>query len=126
MRRGISPDRLSPLSRTSGAYRRAGMRSIQTPLGELGTLCSGHTLGWAVRHHAAFDAPETFLREFWHRRPIDLDSGGAIFCGHPRWKAVAKLGLSRVPGHVSRDQAVETSRIQTHPPVEAARLRRST
>jgi hypothetical protein len=69
-------------------------------------LCGGHTWPWAVRYHAAFDAPANAPQEFWHRRPIDLNSDGVIFCGHPRWKAAAKLGLARVPGYVAREQAV--------------------
>ena len=55
-----------------------------------------------------------------------LNSDGVIFCGHPRWKAAAKLGLARVPIHVSRDQPVETTRIPTRPPAETVRHWRNT
>jgi hypothetical protein len=80
---------------------------------EQGTLCGWRTWRWAVRHHAAFDTLAKPLQEFWNRRPIDLDSDGVIVCRHPRWKAAVKLGLARVPVHVARDQAVETTRILT-------------
>ena len=93
---------------------------------EQGTLCGWRTWRWAVRHHAAFDTLAKPLQEFWNRRPIDLDSDGVIVCRHTRWKAAAKLGLTRVPVHVSRDQAVETTGVLIRPPVEAARHWRST
>jgi hypothetical protein len=93
---------------------------------EQGTLLGGRTWRWAVRYHAACDALEKSLQEFWHRQPIDLDAVGVIVCRHTRWKAAAKLGLTRVPGHVSRDLAVETTPIPTHPPEEKARHRRNT
>ena len=64
---------------------------------EQDTLCGGHTWPWAVRYHAAFDAPANAPQEFWHRQPIDLDPDGVIFCGHTGWKAAVKLGLARVP-----------------------------
>ena len=52
-------------------------------LGEQGTLCGGHSWPWAPRYLPVLDALANSLREFWHRRPIDLDSGGVIFCDHP-------------------------------------------
>ena len=93
---------------------------------EQGTLCNGRTRRWAVRYHAAFDALTNSLREFWPPRPIDLDADGVIVCRHTRRKAAAVFGLTRVPGYISRDQAVETTRILTRPPAETARHRRNT
>ncbi len=87
--------------------------SVVLCFSEQDTLCGGHTWPWAVRYHAAFDAPANAPQEFWHRQPIDLDPDGVIFCGYPRWKAAAEFGLTRVPGHVSRDLAVETTRVMT-------------
>jgi hypothetical protein len=86
----------------------------------------GHTWPWAIRYLSILDALANSLREFWYRRPIDLNSDGVIFCGHTGWKAAAKLGLTRVPGHVSWDQAVQTTGILRRPPVETARLRWNT
>jgi hypothetical protein len=52
-------------------------------LGEEGTLCGGHTWPWAVRYLSVLDTLANSLWELWHRRPIDLNFDGLIFCGHP-------------------------------------------
>jgi hypothetical protein len=56
VRRGISPDGLSPLSRTSGACRSAGMRFVSsTNPGAFGR--AGHAAGWV---HLALGSPVPF------------------------------------------------------------------
>lgn len=51
----------------------------------------------------AVDAVATSLREFGWRAPIVVDAEGVIICGHTRFKAALKLGLSDAPVHVARD-----------------------
>lgn len=52
---------------------------------------------------AAVDAVAASLREFGFRQPIVVDPDGVIVCGHTRFKAAQKLGLSQIPVHVARD-----------------------
>ncbi len=59
---------------------------------------------------AAVDAVAKSLQEFGFRQPIVVDAEGVIVCGHTRWKAAVKLGLTRVPVHVARDLSPEQLR----------------
>ncbi len=43
------------------------------------------------------------LKEFGFRQPIVVDGDGVIVCGHTRFKAAQRLGLSQVPVHVATD-----------------------
>lgn len=43
------------------------------------------------------------LKEFGFRQPIVVDGDGVIVCGHTRYKAAQRLGLSQVPVHVATD-----------------------
>jgi ParB-like chromosome segregation protein Spo0J len=52
---------------------------------------------------AAVDAVAESIRRFGFRQPIVVDEAGVIVCGHTRWKAAQKLGLTEVPVHVARD-----------------------
>lgn len=56
---------------------------------------------------AAVDAVAASLREFGFRQPIVVDADGVIVCGHTRFKAAQKLGLSEIPVHVARDLSPE-------------------
>lgn len=47
------------------------------------------------------------IKEFGFRRPIDIDSNGVIVCGHTRWKAAKKLGMTEVPCRVLDDLTPE-------------------
>jgi len=58
----------------------------------------------------AVDAVAASLREFGFRQPIVVDTEGVIVCGHTRWKAAHKLGLTKVPVHVARDLTPEQIR----------------
>ncbi len=51
----------------------------------------------------AVDAVAASLKEFGFRQPIVVDADGVIIVGHTRWKAAKKLGLARVPVHVTTD-----------------------
>ena len=59
---------------------------------------------------AAVDAVAESLRRFGFRQPIVVDAGGVIVCGHTRWKAAQKLGLTEVPVHVALDLTPELIR----------------
>ena len=59
---------------------------------------------------AAVDAVAESIRRFGFRQPIVIDSDGVIVCGHTRWKAAQKLGLTEVPVHVARDLTPEQIR----------------
>ena len=59
---------------------------------------------------AAVDAVAASLKEFGFRQPIVIDADGVIICGHTRWKAAQKLGLTKVPAHVAKDLAPEQIR----------------
>ena len=59
---------------------------------------------------AAVDAVAQSIRQFGFRQPIVVDEHGVIVCGHTRWKAAQKLGLSEVPVHVARDLTPEQIR----------------
>ena len=52
---------------------------------------------------AAVDAVAASIREFGFRQPIVVDVDGVIICGHTRYKAALKLGLTQVPVHVAKD-----------------------
>ena len=51
----------------------------------------------------AVDAVAKSLEQFGWRQPIVVDADGIIICGHTRYKAAVKLGLSKVPVHVAED-----------------------
>ncbi len=56
---------------------------------------------------AAVDAVAESLRQFGFRQPIVVDAEGVIICGHTRFKAARKLGLTEVPVHVATDLTPE-------------------
>jgi len=47
------------------------------------------------------------LQQYGFRQPIVVDNDGVIVCGHTRWKASQKLGLTEVPVHVATDLTPE-------------------
>jgi DNA modification methylase len=54
------------------------------------------------RHNdAAVDAVAASIREFGWRVPIVCDEAMVIICGHTRYKAARKLGLTEVPVHIA-------------------------
>jgi ParB-like chromosome segregation protein Spo0J len=55
------------------------------------------------QNDAAVDAVAASLKEFGFRQPIVVDTDGVIICGHTRFKAAQKLGLTEVPVHVAKD-----------------------
>ena len=55
------------------------------------------------QNDAAVDAVAASIREFGFRQPIVVDTEGVIICGHTRYKAALKLGLTEVPVHVAKD-----------------------
>jgi len=59
---------------------------------------------------AAVDAVAESIRRFGFRQPIVVDAEGVIVCGHTRWKAAQKLGLTEVPVHVATDLTPEQIR----------------
>ncbi|NIA07169.1 MAG: ParB N-terminal domain-containing protein [Actinobacteria bacterium] len=59
---------------------------------------------------AAVDAVAASLKEFGFRQPIVIDADNVIICGHTRWKAAQKLGLTKVPVHVATDLTPEQIR----------------
>jgi len=62
------------------------------------------------QNDAAVDAVAESIRRFGFRQPIVVDADGVIVCGHTRWKAAQKLGLTQVPVHVARDLTPEQIR----------------
>jgi ParB-like chromosome segregation protein Spo0J len=58
----------------------------------------------------AVDAVAASLKEFGFRQPIVVDGDGIIVCGHTRYKAAVKLGLTKVPVHIARDLTPEQIR----------------
>jgi ParB-like chromosome segregation protein Spo0J len=62
------------------------------------------------QNDAAVDAVAESIRRFGFRQPIVVDEAGVIVCGHTRWKAAQKLGLTEVPVHVARDLTPEQVR----------------
>ena len=56
---------------------------------------------------AAVDAVAESIRQFGFRQPIVVDAEGVIICGHTRFKAARKLGLTEVPVHVATDLTPE-------------------
>ena len=61
-------------------------------------------------NESAIDAVAKSLKEFGFRQPIVVDAEGVIVCGHTRWKAATKLGLTVVPVHVATDLSAEQLR----------------
>jgi len=59
---------------------------------------------------AAVDAVAESIRRFGFRQPIVVDAEGVIVCGHTRWKAATKLGLTEAPVHVAIDLTPEQIR----------------
>jgi len=59
---------------------------------------------------SAVDAVAESIRQFGFRQPIVVDVAGVIVCGHTRWKAAKKLGLTKVPVHVATDLTPEQIR----------------
>jgi DNA modification methylase len=59
---------------------------------------------------AAVDAVAESLRRFGFRQPIVVDADGVIVCGHTRYRAAHKLGLTEVPVHVATDLTPEQIR----------------
>ena len=55
------------------------------------------------QNDAAVDAVAASIREFGFRQPIVVDTEGVIICGHTRYKAALKLGLTEVPVHFAKD-----------------------
>ena len=55
----------------------------------------------------AVDAVAESLRQFGFRQPIVVDEDMTIICGHTRWRAANKLGLSTVPVHMAKDLTPE-------------------
>jgi ParB-like chromosome segregation protein Spo0J len=51
----------------------------------------------------AVDAVAASIREFGFRQPIVVDNDGVIICGHTRFKAAQKLGLTEAPVTVAKD-----------------------
>ncbi|HVJ67065.1 MAG TPA: DNA modification methylase [Caulifigura sp.] len=51
----------------------------------------------------AVDAVAASLKEFGFRQPLVVDLEGVLICGHTRWKAAQRLGLTLVPVHVATD-----------------------
>ena len=49
----------------------------------------------------AVDKVAASIQEFGWRQPIVVDRNGVIICGHVRWRAAQKLGLTMVPVHVA-------------------------
>lgn len=59
------------------------------------------------KNDGAVDAVAESIRQFGFRQPIVVDAQGVIVCGHTRWKAAQKLGLTEVPVHVAADLSPE-------------------
>jgi len=59
---------------------------------------------------AAIDAVAASIQQFGWRQPIVVDAEGVIVCGHTRWKAAQKLGITEVPVHVATDLTPEQIR----------------
>jgi DNA modification methylase len=52
---------------------------------------------------AAVEPLARAIKEFGFRQPIVITAEGVIICGHTRYKASLKLGLTEVPVHVATD-----------------------
>ncbi len=59
---------------------------------------------------AAVEAVARSIQQFGFRQPIVVDAEGVIVCGHTRWKAAQRLGLTEVPVHVATDLTPEQIR----------------
>ena len=59
---------------------------------------------------AAVDAVAESIRRFGFRQPIVVDSDGVMVCGHTRYRAAQKLGLTEAPVHVATDLTPEQIR----------------
>ncbi|QDU46841.1 Modification methylase DpnIIB [Symmachiella dynata] len=55
----------------------------------------------------AVDAVAKSIKEFGFRQPLVVDADGVLIVGHTRWKSAQKLGLSKVPVHVTKDLTPE-------------------
>jgi ParB-like chromosome segregation protein Spo0J len=55
------------------------------------------------QNDAAVDAVAESIRQFGFRQPIVVNTDGVIICGHTRYRAALKLGLTEVPVHVATD-----------------------
>jgi DNA modification methylase len=62
------------------------------------------------QNEAAIDLVASSIRTYGFRQPIVVDEFGIIICGHTRYKAALKLGLTEVPVHVARDLTPEQVR----------------
>jgi DNA modification methylase len=51
----------------------------------------------------AVDGVASSLKTFGFRQPLVVDGDGTLVVGHTRWRAAAKLGLTKVPVHVAVD-----------------------
>jgi len=51
----------------------------------------------------AIDKVAASIQEFGWRQPIVVDRNGVIVCGHVRWLAAKKLGLTEAPVHVAEN-----------------------
>src|SRR6266404_1628729 len=49
----------------------------------------------------AVDKVAASIKEFGWRQPVVVDGEGVIICGHTRWLAAKKLGLTRIPIHTA-------------------------
>ena len=61
-------------------------------------------------YDAAVDAVAESIRRFGFRQPIVVDGDGVIVCGHTRYRAAQKLGLTEAPVHVATDLTPEQIR----------------
>jgi len=55
----------------------------------------------------AVDAVMASIKEFGFKQVIVVDANKEIICGHTRWKAAKKLGLTKVPVHIAHDLTPE-------------------
>lgn len=74
------------------------MRIEQRPLSEIKPYDKNPRI-----NDAAVDAVAESLRQFGFRQPIVVDADGVIVCGHTRYRAARKLGLTEAPVHVATD-----------------------
>ena len=62
----------------------------------------------------AVEAVAASLKEFGFRQCIVVDEAMTIICGHTRWKAAKKLGMTKVPVHVAKGLSPEQAK--AYPP----------
>ena len=53
----------------------------------------------------AVDAIMKSIQQFGFNSPIIVDNSGVIICGHTRYKAALRLGLTSVPVAIASDSA---------------------